>query len=41
MPSFLGRINYVYWIELLIILSIVVIVSFVFHALGLFNKKKA
>ncbi len=35
-----AKINYVYWIEILVIAAIVVLTAYVFYALGLIKKKE-
>lgn len=35
-----AKINYVYWIEIVVILSIVVLTAYIFYALGLIKKKE-
>jgi|JI102314A1RNA_FD_contig_51_2576140_length_462_multi_1_in_0_out_0_2 hypothetical protein len=37
--GFLSRINYVYWIEILVILGVIILTAFIFYSLGLIKKK--
>lgn len=37
--GFLSRINYVYWIEILVILAVIILTAFIFYSLGLIKKK--
>lgn len=36
----LGDVNYVYAVEIIVILSIVLTLLYIFHALGIFKKEK-
>ena len=38
--NFLKNINYVYWIEILVIVGVVVLTAYIFYALGLIKKKE-
>jgi hypothetical protein len=38
--GFLDSVNYVYIVEILVILSIILVLVYIFHSLGIFRKEK-
>ncbi|MDX2176959.1 MAG: hypothetical protein SF028_10880 [Candidatus Sumerlaeia bacterium] len=41
LQNFFNKINYVYWVEIGVIVAVVVVVAYCLYALGVFNKKGA